>query len=694
MTETNFLPLLSILNRRKWLALTTFSAVLASAVAYLLLVPTEYKVKTKLMVNEQQTGISELGKDLQLSTYQTRQSDPLATLAELAESKRILTPALEEVFPQKMKSPEVISLRKTLTKKLDVKIVPSTNILELTYQYKDPEIASKVLNSITETLVAEKSKTIRSQAQVVREFLEAEIPKQRELTEAATSAENKYRQQHGLISVSEQTSNLVNSLENLENQQRELQSQLQNNRTKTQEFQRLVGLQDREKAYITGQIKQNQNLQTLQNKLVDLEIQLANARSRFTETHPTVLSLVEEQDKVLQLYQQALAKVSPASVNVDPNKITTDELSQTLITQFILNEIEGLALQQQLQALQPQIAQLQSRLVSIPRQQQPLARLVREKEEAVNNLKFLESKLVEARLAEAQLLSNIIILELSPADSSNTTPSKPAVLVFASFFGLIFATGMILLQETLDNTLYQDLDLEKWLGISVIADLPNLPEINLFADDKALFLHDQELVEPYRRLLKTLELDKGEKSQSIIVSSSISVEGKSVVAAHLGTVSAMLFRRTLIIDGNLHNPEQHQLFSIQSSPGLTDILDQGFSLGDLIQPTEIHNLYILPCGSLKSQGSLVLESPEMKSLLKEIKQHYDQIIIDTSSLDNYADAITLGELSDKMILVVQPKLTPKNILENITINLEKQGIKLRGLVVNHVKKRRKSNRKF
>ncbi|MDJ0600697.1 MAG: Wzz/FepE/Etk N-terminal domain-containing protein, partial [Crocosphaera sp.] len=426
MTETNFSSLLSILNRRKWLGLTTFSAVITGAMTYLLLVPTEYRVKTKLMVNEQQTGISELGKDLQLSTYQTRQSDPLATLAELAKSKRILNPAFKDIFPPKIDSPEVISLRKNLTKKLGVKIVPATNILELTYQYKDPEIAATVLNSITQTLVAEKSKTIRSQAQVVREFLEAEIPKQRDLTESATSAENKYRQKHGLISVSEQTSNLVNSLENLENQQRELQSQLQNNQTKTQEFQRLIGLQDREKAYITGQIKQDENLQTLQNKLVDLEIQLANARSRFTDSNPTVLSLLEEQDQVLQLYQQALGRVSPTAVNVDPNAVTTDELSQTLITQFILNEIEGLALQQQLQALQPQISRLQSRLLQIPSQQQPLATLVREKEEAVNNLKFLESKLVEARLAEAQLLSNIIVLELAPTNSSNTTPSKPA----------------------------------------------------------------------------------------------------------------------------------------------------------------------------------------------------------------------------------------------------------------------------
>ncbi len=685
MIQTTPSSLLSILKRRKWLGISTFGSVIIGAIAYLALVPSEYKVRTRLMINAQEFGVSELGQSLtELSDYQFEESNPIATQAELIKSKKILGEAVQNVFPQGLEQTNPPFSMKNLKKNLNIKIIPGTNILEINFKHQDPEISAKLINEITQELVRENRQSIRSQATSVRKFLEQEIPKQQEITEAATLAENQYRKKYGLVDLEQQTKNLVNSIEAQENQKRSLISKIKNNQQKSKELQRIIGLQDTKNAYLAGRVAQDEVLQTLQDKLVDLEVKIAHESSRLTENHPTLLALLEEQDKMINLYQAELKQVSPNYDESINKKVASDEdsLSQTLTSQFIISQVEGLALQEQLQTIKNQQEQLKNRLEKLPNQQQSLSKLVRKQEASVNNLKFLEEKLGEARLAEAQLLSNIRILELAEVDLSNKTPSKKALLVLAGFFGIFFTIGIILLQEILDNTLYEDFDLETWLKVPVLNKLPYLPEISLNPELDHLFLDKADLIEPYRRLLKRLKFSSKNNLKSIVVSSALSGEGKSVIASHLGTVAAMLSHRTLIIDANLYNPQQHKFFDIPYEPGLSDILDDSLSPIDLIQATRIDNLSILPCGQLKSQPSHVLESKEIKYLLKELKEYYDLVIIDTSSINNYADAITLSELTETFILIARLNFTCKNILKETIMDVQKSGVSVTGLVVN------------
>ncbi|MDJ0730295.1 MAG: polysaccharide biosynthesis tyrosine autokinase [Crocosphaera sp.] len=686
MTETNFSSLLAILKRRQWLGGTTFLSVIAGAVAYLVLVPPQYKVTTKLMINQRQVGVAELGQNLsELSGYRPGEPSPIATQAELVKSKNVLDKTVKTVFPQGLKEAEPPLSMKVIKKNLQVKIVPETNILEINFKHPDPETSAKFINEITQTLVAENVRTIRSQATAIREFLEQEIPKQQKATQTATLAENQYRKQHGLVAEGEQTTNLVDSLGSLENQQRTIIAQLQNNQRKTQEIQQLIGLQDKQKAYVAGQVAQDETLRTLQNKLVELEISIANARSRFTESHPTVLSLVEEQEKVVNLYQKELNQVTANADAISTKKITTDELSQNLTSQFILNQIEELALQEQLKILQIQQKQLKQRLDKIPNHQQNLSQLVRKREEAVNTLKFLEGKLGEARLTEAQLLSNIRILELAEVDPSQKTPSKKVILLLAGFVGIIFATGMILLQEILDDTLYEDFDVERLVNVPFLGKLPILKQISLHPEYTDLFIENYTVIELYRRLLKTLELTQSDELKSIIISSAISGEGKSLVASHLAVVSAMLSRRTLIIDINLYNPQLHDYFGLNLSPGLSNIDDRDLSISDLIQVTNIKNLSLVSCGKLQSSSYYFLETEIFKSFLQEAQKHYDLIIFDTPPLSDYTDAITLQEFSDSLVIVSRPKFTSKSSLQTVVNDLHKKNISVTGIIFNAVR---------
>jgi polysaccharide biosynthesis transport protein len=189
-------------------------------------------------------------------------------------------------------------------------------------------------------------------------------------------------------------------------------------------------------------------------------------------------------------------------------------------------------------------------------------------------------------------------------------------------------------------------------------------------------------VEPYRMLLKTLEYRSSEGLRLIVVSSTLSGEGKSLVVSHLAAVAAMLSRRTLIIDADLRRPTLHRSFNLSATPGLTDAITKRQRLADVVQPTGIENLSVLTCGSVCARPSQMLESRTMKALMAEASDNYDLVIVDTPPLSACADASTLSQFGNGIMLVTRPSLTIKEILQKAVADLTRDRVPLLGVVVN------------
>lgn len=675
--------LLSAFKRRRWPALATSASVIAASVAYLWVTPSVYQVTSRIILDDKKVSVSELGRDLSQGSSGTPGGpSPLANQVELVRSQRVLKGAYEKVFPGVMSSSQEKLISEKLKKKLKVKIVPATNILELSYQDRDPVVATKLLNAIVQTMIEESTEALRSEAKAVRQFLEREIPKKQAMTQAAEAAENRYRQVSGIVSFEEQTKSLVNSLAALEDQERVLSSQLQGEKAQVKELQQITDNSTLQDAYAAGRLGQDAELKDLRVKLADIDAQLAKARSRFTDDNPTIVSLLSQRDATLALYNKKASRILPASQAVSPANIASDELSQNLTSKFIVSETERLALEQRLKILQAERSELQTRLAQLPIKQQPLTLLTRQREEAVNSLKLLQSKLEEARIAEAQLVSNIRIIELAQPPSSASGPNKKAILVVGAAFGIILAVSIILLLEMIDNRLHDAVEAEELLKQQFLGVLPNIPKAALSLEEPDRFLDNAELVEPYRRLLKTLEFRSREKLQLIVVTSTLSGEGKSLVVSHLAAVSAMSSRRTLIIDADLRQPKQHNLLHSSREPGLADVIDKKITLLHAVQPTDIENLSILTCGELCDRPASLLESPAMKMLLEEAAAHYDLVILDTPSASTYTDANALSQFGNGLLMIVRPNFIPKEMLLQTVSKLTGDGVPLLGVVVN------------
>lgn len=682
--EKGISSLLAILKRRGLPALVTFTAVIGGAVAYLTVTPRLYEASARLMQDDRRVSVSELGRDLtSVSSGAPGGPSPLANQAELVKSQRVLERAIALASLKSYNgSPTSQITSGELNQGLGVKIIPATNILELNYKSKDPELAAQLLNAVSQAMIEENTKTISSEATKVREFLEtSEIPNARKRLATAEERESQYRHISGIISFEEQTKSAVESLATLEDQERALTAQLQEAKGRDASLRQITDAKSLDKAYASVRGGQDEQLKTLRAKLTELNTKLIEARLRLTENHPSVIALVEQRDNLNKLYTEQLPRVSSAT-SVASSNVAGDQISQELTSKLLANETERSAIENKLATVKDQRTQLQIQIAKLPIQQQPLIALTREREDATASLKSLQGKLEEARITEAQKVSNLRLIEAAKPPTIASSPKRSAVLALAAVFGTVLGTGVMLLLEVLDNTLKDASEAEELLSLPLLGVLPRLPAKTLVLEPADRFLDDVSLVEPYRMLLKTLEFRSSDKVHVIVVSSALSGEGKSIVASHLAAISAMLSRRTLIIDADLRRPMQHTLFNLAPTPGITDVIEKRRSLNQAVQLTEVENLHVLTGGEFHGRPSQLLESPAMKSLVAEAAEYYDMVIIDTAPIGACADAATLARQSDGIMLVTRPNITIKEVLQRAVSELENNQIPVLGVVVN------------
>ena len=640
----------------------------------------------RVMLNDKQLSVSDIGRDL--ATLSNRpEANPIATQAELARSQRVLEQALTQLSLKGIKD-----LPKTGTVKNDLKVstVPATNILEMSYRSQNLLLTSSILNAVAEAMVKENAEAIRSQASAVREFLEGELPKQRSQLASIEAALARYKRSQGIVSATDskgndsiQTQSLVTTLADLDQQELTLSSQLQDAKVRNNSLRQTTNADTIKNAYAIVRAGQDEDLKQLRAKLADLESQIAISRTRLTNNNPFLIQLLQQQDATRNLYIQRLSRLLPKNAQTNSSiKIASDQVSQDLATKFILGEIESSGLEVKLAKVRSARANMQTRLNQLPGIELQFAALTRQRQETASSVDSLQKKLEEARIAEVQLSSNIRIIDTALPPTEPNWPNRKLVFLLANVAGIILAISVVLLLEILDGTLRNATEVEKLVKLRVLGVLPVLPTTSLNIKNSELFATYPGLVEPYRRLLNSIEFRTTKDSRVVVVSSTLSGEGKSVVVSHLAAVSAMSSRRTLIVDTDLGSPIQHKIFNLKAQPGLTDVIDGHITLAQAVQQTSSKHLWLLSCGKTRTCSSQLSDSVRMHTLLAEAAACYDLVIIDTPPVTSSVDVIALSHNSDGLLLVARPQFTQKDSLLRAVSDLIENQVRILGITIN------------
>lgn len=188
--------------------------------------------------------------------------------------------------------------------------------------------------------------------------------------------------------------------------------------------------------------------------------------------------------------------------------------------------------------------------------------------------------------------------------------------------------------------------------------------------------------EQYRSLRTRISRgDHGGAVRTIIVTSPLKGDGKSLTAANLALTMAQEFhQRVLLIDADLRQPTVHRLFGIADTPGLSDVLMGGVALEQALVEVPEHRLSLLPSGGPSSNPAELLGTVAMRRTLDTLRAKYDRIILDMPPVSPLADVEILLPSADGLVLIVRAGVTPRPSIEHALSRLDPA--KVLGVVLN------------
>lgn len=192
--------------------------------------------------------------------------------------------------------------------------------------------------------------------------------------------------------------------------------------------------------------------------------------------------------------------------------------------------------------------------------------------------------------------------------------------------------------------------------------------------------------EQYRTIRTNIQFSTiDQKLRSIMVTSSGPSEGKSTTIANLAVVFAQQGKKVLLIDGDLRKPTVHYTFHMSNTVGLTNVLTRQILLEEAVHETKVDNLFVLSSGPIPPNPAELLGSSAMESLLENLYELFDIVLIDTPPVIAVTDAQILANQCEGCLLVVNSGKTEIDAIKKAKELLLQAKAKLLGVVINQRK---------
>ena len=323
------------------------------------------------------------------------------------------------------------------------------------------------------------------------------------------------------------------------------------------------------------------------------------------------------------------------------------------------------------------------KLRKIPKVEREILNIKRNYKLNDNIYTFLLTKRTEAGITLATNSPGAKVLDPARIENVSKTSPKPGEnrtkLIFIS---LLIPILIIVIREFFNNKIIEKSEIEKNTNIPIVASISK----NKTKDNIPVFTQPNSPIAEAFRLFKTnLKYLLVEKENPIIViSSTISGEGKSFCSTNLASVFAKSKKRTLLIGLDLRKPKLHESFNVDNKTGLSTYLIGHNTSEEIIFSTHINNLFLIPSGPIPPNPAELLESEKMKNLLIELKKQFDYIIIDTPPIAHVTDTMLIANYSDVNIFVIRQGYSSKNVINVINEVAEKGSLNNVGILINDI----------
>ena len=688
-----------LILKRWWLPATAIFAatVMLSAIATQFMKPS-YEAEGKLLFRIPSFKVvgsnllptnSEGGDAGDLKSLLATQN-PINTQIEVISSPTLLQQVIDKLRlkDQEGKPLEVEKLRKSVP----MKIVGGTDVLRISYTSRDPEQSAAVVNTIMKLYLENDILTNRSEAAATRQFIAKQLPKTQEAVNNAEVALRIFKQKHQIADLSEETKSAVTTIGNLDSEMDTVKAQLDEVNAQTNELRQKVELNSQQ-AIAVSALSQSPAVQGILTQLQETDQQLAIERSRFLDDNPVIVNLVAKKASLKSLLQQQIGQTVGNQTQIPQNLLQIGELRQNLIENFLQSEIQRFGLIKRLSSLNNSRSTYEQRVKIIPQLAQNQRELERKVDVAESTYQTLLKKVQELQLVENTNTASSRIIAQASVPNKPVQGKKIVVLVLGVMFGLFLATTTVLFLGMRDRSLKTLKEVRDVFGYTLLGIVPlsvkKIRSSNSESTVQTIAVRDTPhslTSEMYRMIqanLKFLSSDKVLKT--IVVTSAVPKEGKSTVSANLAAAIAQLGRKVLLIDADMRVPSQHHLWQLTNAVGLSEVL-VGQAEFDITVSKVMDNLDVLTAGVRPPNPLALLDSKRMASLIENFssQNNYDFVIIDAPPLLLAADALTLSQMTDGILLVARPGVIDSNSANAAQEILERSNYNVLGLVVNGI----------
>jgi len=558
---------------------------------------------------------------------------------------------------------------------LGVKRIPNSNLMEVSFESTDPQLAARMVNAHLENYIEQNYRSKYEATTQASRWLAGQLDELKVKVERSENARIEYERQNQIWTVDDKQTMTTQRLGDLNKELTDAQS----DRIKKQALYEFAKSGELE---AVPQLRDNTVLQELQKKRSDLSVQYTEAVNQYGPSFPKVLRI------------QAEIKDVDEQINRQSKSVVV-ELENDYRAALQLEELRTKALDQQ---------KADTNLMSEKMVQYNILRREAEANKAL--YEGLLTKLKEAGISAGLRSSNIHIVDPAMIPSYPARPAKARNIALAFLVGLIGGIGLALLREYLDNTVKTPDDVE------TLARLPSLAVVPAFGDGAtasrrsgllrgastngnekrielvAQHLPKSQVSEAFRALRTALLLSQPDRPpQVILVTSALPREGKTTAAANLAVTLAQLGDKTVIVDADLRKPGITRLLNLGTGKyaGLSSYL-AGVSTLDLVTVPHpaIPNLAAIPTGPLPPNPADLLSSHRLTDAIAELRTKYKFIVIDSPPIMAATDAVILSVQVDGVLLVVRSGETPKEAFTRTRDLLTSVKSHLLGVVLNAV----------
>lgn len=658
-----------IIRRRRWLILTGM-AVCVGMVAFFNYTTIQMYTGRTTVMEPSGSGMSQDKIPLYPEPYlQLDVQLRLSNLGSIASSQRVMQNAALTLSDLGMKFSAADILKHT-----SVSPVRDTSQLAIEVTLEDPNDAKIAADVIAAEFKKVYGELNNSAVRESREFIEAQLETTRKAMVKAQNDLRSYKEKSGVVVLESQANAAIQRLVAAKGEIAQAQASSDAADNAASRLQSEIAKMP---AYYTSgrNWARDPIWQELMNRLTFLEMEKAN-HPTWGKKNPGMIALERQVAEVKGRLREVSEKFEQGSSEAaNPNR-------QGAMDQWVRQQVESVSQKAKLNVMRGVEQEALADLRSLPAEEAKLAELQAEVLAASNTYRLMRDKVDEARIKEQQAKNEVAIKTIDPAYVFAVDQKRSLKVVLALLLSPLLGIGIALLLHYADNTIKTVTEAEKLLGVPVYSAVPGA---------RAHSLVRQKCPEIMGVAYQMLTSHLWIASQNMGVNSVVMVSaepdvGRSVTASNLAVALTREGARVVLVDADLRQPSQHLIFGVDSKVGLTNLLSGAASIEDVLVPTRVQGLLLVPAGPIPENPVKLLRSAEMKEFVEQIAEAADFVVYDTPAGIAFPDAALISSYVGNTIVVHAAGRVPRGSEAEFKARLESVGARILGAVLNKVRR--------